>query len=133
MDSTWKYIGFRIAPVVMIVLAAGAWINEVQSSGPYVLRNLVPLLALVAFAALTLYRGGGEWRGAGMKVSLGTLGYAIPALGLTLYMHYAYSVNLNGMFDDTVYPMRFFQFLPYYTGGAGLVGFAIGWLVGRNL
>ena len=133
MDSTWKYFSLRIAPVVMVALAAGAWFNEVQSGGPHVLRNLAPLFVLVALAAVTLYRGGGEWRGAGMKLPLGTLGYAVPALGLGLYLHYAYSVNLNDMFTDAAYPTRIFQYLPFYTLGAGLVGFAIGWLVGRNL
>ena len=128
-----RYMAFRLAPVAMLALAAGFWFNDVQSGGPHVLRNLLPLVVLVALAALTLHRGHGEWRGRGMRLPLGTLGYAIPALGLSLYLHYAYSVNLNDMFGDAAYPMRVFQYLPYYTIGAGLVGFVIGWIIGRNV
>jgi hypothetical protein len=64
---------------------------------------------------------------------LGVLGYAIPALGLAAYLHYAYSVNLNDMFTDAVYPDRVFRYLPFYTVVAGGIGFAIGWIVGRNV
>jgi hypothetical protein len=58
-------------------------------------------------------------------------GFAIPALGLTLYLHYAYAVNLDGMFDAGAGDL--FRFLPYYTVFAGMIGFAIGWLIGRNV
>ena len=64
---------------------------------------------------------------------LGLLGFSIPALGLSVYLHYAYSVNLNGMFDDAVQPARVFRFLPAYTLVAGGIGFVIGWIVGRNV
>ena len=63
---------------------------------------------------------------------LGTLGFAIPALGLSVYLHYAYAVNLNDMFTDAHYPDRVFRYLPLYTLVAGGIGFAIGWIVGRN-
>jgi hypothetical protein len=52
---------------------------------------------------------------------------------LSLYLHYAYNVNLNGMFTDAVYPERVFRYLPIYTLAAGSIGFAIGWIVGRNV
>ncbi len=68
-----------------------------------------------------------------MRWPLGVLGYAIPALGLSLYLHYAYSINLNDMFTDTEYPDRVFRYLPAYTTVAGGIGFAIGWIVGRNV
>ena len=64
---------------------------------------------------------------------LGTLGFAIPALGLSAYLHYAYSINLNDMFSDAEYPDRVFRFLPVYTLVAGGIGYAIGWIVGRNV
>ena len=64
---------------------------------------------------------------------LGTLGFAIPALGLSIYLHYAYAVNLNDLFGDVQYPDRVFRFLPAYTLVAGAIGFAIGWIVGRNV
>ena len=123
----------RLLPVILLVLAAGLWFSEVQQSGPWLARNLLPLAVLVVLSYLTLRRGGGTWSGAGMRMPLGTLGFAIPALGLAAYLHYAYAVNLNDMFDDAPFPDRVFRFLPVYTLVAGGIGFAIGWIVGRNV
>lgn len=121
----------RLLPVVFVVLAAAAWFNEVQDGGPWVARNLAPLGMIVLLAGFTLYRGRGHWTGAGWRLPLGTVGFAIPALGLSAYLHYAYSVNLDRMFDAG--PGALFRFLPLYTVGAGAIGFAIGWIVGRNV
>lgn len=123
----------RLAPVVLVTAIAAAWFHDVQDGGPWVLRNCVPLVALVLLAAFTLRRGGGRWTGAGMAMPLGTLGFAIPALGLALYLHYAYSVNLDGMFDAASEPVGLFRYLPIYTLVAGGIGFAIGFIVGRNI
>ena len=128
-----KVIAWRLAPVVFVVLAAGFWFNDVEGGGPYVARNLLPLAVLVLLAGITLYKGGGEWAGAGARWPLATLGFAVPVLGLGIYLHYAYSVNLNGMFTEAAYPDRIFRYLPVYTMGAGAIGFAIGWIVGRNV
>ncbi len=121
----------RLAPVLLITAAAGLWFNEVQESGPWVLRNLVPLGIVVALSALTLLRGGGRWTGSGWRLPLGVVGFAIPALGLAVYLHYAYSVNLDDLFAAG--PGQLFRFLPIYTVVAGGIGFAIGWIVGRNV
>ena len=121
----------RLLPVAFIAVAAAAWFNDIQGGGPWVARNLVPLSVVVLLAMLTLYRGGGRWTGSGYRLPLGTLGFAVPALGLSTYMHYAYSVNLDNMFDSGA--GDFFRFLPLYTSGAGAIGFAIGWIVGRNV
>ena len=123
----------RLAPLVMLVVAAGFWFNEVQGSGPYVLRNLVPLLVLLLLATLVLYRGQGNWTGSGWRLPLGVAGFAIPALGLSAYLHYAFAVNLNGLFTDATNPDGLFRFLPIYTLVAGAIGFAIGWIVGKNV
>ena len=123
----------RLAPIMMLVAAAAAWFNDVQQGGPYVLRNVVPPLVVVLLSALTLRRGAGTWTGAGWRLPLGTLGFAIPALGLAVYLHYAYSVNLNGLFTDATNPQGLFRFLPLYTLVAGGIGFAIGWIAGRNV
>ena len=123
----------RLAPIMMLVAAAAAWFNDVQQGGPYVLRNMVPPLVVVLLSALTLRRGAGTWTGAGWRLPLGTLGFAIPALGLAVYLHYAYSVNLNGLFTDATNPQGLFRFLPLYTLVAGGIGFAIGWIAGRNV
>ncbi len=129
----FRLITVRILPLILLTGAAAAWFNEVQDGGPYVLRNFVPLFIMLLFALLTLLRGRGSWTGSGWRLPLGTLGFSVPALGLALYLHYAYSVNLNGMFDAAESPVQLFRFLPYYTTMAGGIGFAIGWIAGRNL
>ncbi len=133
MQPPQKYFIVRLLPVLLLVTAAGFWFVEVQQGGPWAARNLVPLVVLVLLSLLTLYKGAGRWSGAGMRMPLGTLGFAIPALGLSAYLHYAYSINLNDMFSDAEYPDRVFRFLPVYTLVAGGIGYAIGWIVGRNV
>jgi hypothetical protein len=133
ISDTIKFSAWRLLPVILITLAAGFWFNDVQEGGPYVLRNLVPLLLLVLLSALVLLSGKGRWAGLSKRLPLGVIGYSIPALGLGLYLHYAYSVNLNDMFTDAEFPDRVFRYLPIYTTVAGGIGFAIGWVVGRNI
>lgn len=133
MIDSGKHIVWRLLPVLLSIVAAGFWFNDVQDSGPYVLRNLIPLAILLLLSVLVLIRGRGQWTGAGSRLPLGVVGYAIPALGLGLYLHYAYSVNLNDMFTDAAFPGRVFQYLPIYTTVAGGIGFVIGWIVGRNV
>ncbi len=129
----FRLITIRLLPLILLTGAATAWFNEVQDSGPYVLRNFLPLFIMLLFALLTLFRGRGSWTGSGWRLPLCTLGFSVPAMGLALYLHYAYSVNLNGMFDGAEHPLQLFRFLPYYTTVAGGIGFAIGWIAGRNL
>jgi len=133
VDGRHKYLAIRLLPVVLVVAAAAFWFVEVQQGGPWAMRNLMPLLALVVLSLVTLARGGGRWSGAGMRMPFGTLGFAIPTLGLAAYLHYAYAVNLNDMFSDAQFPDRVFRYLPAYTLVAGGIGFAIGWIVGRNV
>ncbi len=123
----------RVLPVFMLLLAAGFWFSSVYDHSLYLIRNLLPLAIVLALSVLSVWRGEGRWGGPGLRLAFGTLGFAIPAVGLSLYLHYAYSVNLNDMFTGTEQPMQLFRFLPYYTTLAGGIGFAIGWIVGRNL
>lgn len=133
MQDKSKYLAVRFMPVALVCIAAAFWFADVQQDGPWVARNLMPLAVLLGLSFVTLRHGGGRWTGAGMRMPLGTLGFAIPALGLTAYLHYAYSINLNEMFSDAPYPDRVFRYLPLYTIVAGGIGFAIGWIAGRNL
>jgi hypothetical protein len=123
----------RLAPLVMLVVAAGIWFDDVQQSGPYVFRNLLPPIIFLLLATETLRRGAGTWTGSGWRWLLGSSGFAVPALGLSIYLHYAYSVNLNGLFTDASNPEGLFRYLPVYTMVAGGIGFAIGWIVGKNV
>ena len=123
----------RLLPIMLLAIAAAAWFNDVEGGGPWVARNLLPLGAVLLLAGLSLWRGGGRWCGAGWRLPLGTAGFALPAVGLTLYLHYAYAVNLQDMFGDPADPGELFRFLPWYTMIAGAVGFAIGWIIARNL
>lgn len=132
MKAWHKFLVVRLLPVVLLVVAAAFWFVDVQEGGPWAARNLGPLAVLIVLAFLTLLKGGGRWSGAGWRMPLGTLGFAIPALGLSAYLHYAYAVNLNDMFSDAQFPDRVFRFLPLYTMVAGGIGFAIGWIAGRN-
>ena len=128
-----RLISIRVLPVLLLLVAAGVWFSDVQENGQYLLRNLLPLGAVFVLSLLAVCRGEGSWTGSGWRLVLGTLGFAIPAVGLSLYLHYAYSVNLNDMFTGSDSPMQLFRFLPYYTTLAGGIGFALGWIIGRNL
>ncbi len=123
----------RLLPVVLAVIIVCAWFADVQRNGPYVLRNLLPPALIVALAARILSKSGGRWQVTDWRLPLATLGYAIPAIGLSTYLHYAYSVNLDGLFTGAAYPGELFRFLPVYTSVAGGIGFAIGWIIGRNV
>ena len=133
MTDRGKRTAVRLLPLVLLTIAAAAWFHDVQDGGPYVMRNLLPPLAVLLLATVTLWRGDGHWAQNGWRWPLGTIGFAIPALGLTVYLHYAYSVNLDGMFDEAEQPAQLFRFLPAYTLVAGGIGFTIGWIVGRNV
>lgn len=133
MSQRARFMFLRLLPILLVIVAAAAWFAAVEEGGPYLLRNVIPLLVLLFLSVLTLYRGGGKWSGAGMRMPLGTLGFAVPALGLSVYLHFAYSVNLNDMFTESQFPDRVFRYLPLYTLVAGGIGFAIGWIVGRNV
>ena len=123
----------RLLPVLFVAAATFIYVALVEQDSRYVLRNAMPIGAIVVLAWLTLRKGRGSWIGAGWRWPLGTLGFAIPALGLTLYLHYAYSVDLDGMVSEAAQPQQLFRFLPYYTAVAGTIGFAIGWIAGRNV
>lgn len=122
----------RVLPVVLLTAAAMAYAVHVQGADAYPLRNIVPMMIVVLLAGFVLYRGGGRWTGRGLCWPLGVIGYAIPAVGLSLYLHYGYAADRDGMFSEAVYPKEVFRFLPAYTIFAGAIGFAIGWIVGRN-
>lgn len=126
-------VAFRLLPVICVAAAGMVYVRYVEGPDAYALRNIAPMLLLVALAALSLYKGGGSWTGDGWRWPLGTLGFAVPALGLSMYLHYGYAVDLDGIFGGALYPREVFRYLPVYTLFAGAIGFAIGWIAGRNV
>jgi len=126
-------VAFRLLPVIFVAAASMVYVRYVEGPDAWVPRNILPMLMIVVLAMLTLYRGGGSWTGAGWRWPLGTIGFSIPALGLSLYLHYGYAVGLEGLFEDAIYPLELFRYLPAYTLFAGAIGFAIGWIAGRNI
>jgi hypothetical protein len=133
MQSLTSLIVVRLLPVVFVVAAAIAYVLYVEGDHPYVLRNTLPMLVALLLAILTLKIGNGHWAGSGWRWPLGTLGFALPALGLSIYLHYGYSIDLHGMYSESVYPRELFRYLPFFTSFAGGIGFAIGWIAGRNV
>ena len=122
----------RLSPVAFLTAAAIAYVFHIEGHA-YPWRNTLPMLVVLILAITTLLRGRAGWTGAGWSWPLATIGYSIPAVGLSLYLHYGYAHDLNGMYSDAVYPDELFRFLPAYTMVAGAAGFAIGWIVGRSV
>jgi hypothetical protein len=123
----------RLTPVLILAIAAMFYAASVEQENDYLWRNLLPMHAVVLIAVVTLVRGRGYWTGDGWRMPLATVGFALPTLGLSMYLHYGYSIDLNGMVSESVYPNELFRYLPIYTSVAGIIGFAIGWIVGRNV
>ena len=124
---------FRLLPVLFVTAGAMVYVAWVEGADAYATRNMAPMLVVILLSLISLRRGAGSWGAAGWQWPLGTLGFAIPALGLSLYLHYGYTVDLHGMYSESVYPQEVFRFLPLYTAVAGTIGFAIGWIAGRNV
>jgi len=123
----------RLLPVALLTTAAAVYVFYVEGADAYAYRNVVPMLVVLLLAIITLLRGSGHWSGGGWSWPLATFGFAIPAIGLSVYLHFGYATDLNGMVSNAVYPQELFRYLPMYTMFAGGIGFAIGWIVGREV
>ena len=133
MSPVAKMTLVRLLPVLLVIAAAMTYAASIERGDAYLLRNLIPMLAIVVLSIVTLVRGKGRWTGAGWRLPLGTIGFALPALGLSMYLHYGYSIDLHGMVSESVFPQELFRYLPLYTSIAGAIGFAIGWIAGKNV
>jgi len=133
MASRRLVFAIRLAPVAFLTLATIAYVGHVEGADAYFWRNTVPVLVVLLLATITLSKGGGSWTGNGWRWLLGTVGFAVPAIGLSVYLHHGYAVDLGGMYSESVYPEEVFRYLPLYTMVAGAIGFAIGWIAGRNV
>lgn len=124
---------WSLVPPVALLAAAAFVILEAEDYGPHAVPNLLPPALTLALLLHALARAGWRWRDADRRWLLGVLGFAVPALGLSLYLHLGLMLDWSGMASRARTPELLFRFLPYYTTGAGAIGFAIGWIIGRNL
>ena len=133
MTNHRRLIAIRLLPVVLLTSAAMIYVIWTEDEGASLWRNLLPMIFVNVLAAVTLIRGNGRWTGNGWCWLLGTTGFALPAIGLSLYLHHGYLTDMDGMVSESEYPMELFRYLPLYTSIAGAIGFAIGWIIGRNV
>ncbi len=120
-------------PPLILLAGAAAVILTVERFGAFAFRNLLPLAVTLSLVVWTLADAGWRWRRALRRRILATAGFAVPAVGLSLYLHLGLALDWGGMASRARTPELLFRFLPYYTIGAGCIGFAIGWIIGRNL
>ncbi|HLU06161.1 MAG TPA: hypothetical protein VKZ91_06365 [Woeseiaceae bacterium] len=123
---------FRALPVIIASAVAMAYVAYVEWPGPYIALNFLPMLFVIVLALTCLYRGHGQWSGSGFKWPLGTLGFALSAIGVSLYLHYGYATDRGGMVSEATRPVELFRYLPVYALFAGATGFSIGWIAGRD-
>ena len=131
MQPVARRVVWKLLPLVAAVVLLVAWFIQVEDSRAWAARNAAPPALVVLLSAAVLIHGGGRFTGNGWREPLAVAGFAVPAIGLSAYLHYAYAVNLDGMFGEG--PGDLFRFLPVYTTGAGAIGGMIGWIVGRNV
>jgi len=124
---------WSLLPPVLLLAAVAVVILEAEDYGPHAVANLLPPVLTLALLLYALSRADWRWQDAARRWLLGTLGFAIPALGLSLYLHLGLMLDWGGMASRAHTPELLFRFLPWYTTGAGAIGFAIGWIIGRNL
>ncbi|MEJ2601934.1 MAG: hypothetical protein P8172_01340 [Gammaproteobacteria bacterium] len=128
MTSFW-----RLLPALAFLAAVAAVIVTVEDGGPHVPMNLLPVLLTGVLLVLALAKAGWQWRRPRWRYLLGAFGFAVPAIGLSLYLHLGLALDWGGMASRARTPDLLFRFLPWYTTGAGAIGFAIGWIIGRNI
>ncbi len=123
----------RFLPFLLAVILLAAWMADIRAGEAYLARNLLPGFVWLALVAWALLHNNGGFFQPDARRMLGALGFAIPAIGLTLYLHIAYQANDSELFGPGSRPDQLFRYLPAYTLVAGGLGFAIGWIVGRNV
>jgi hypothetical protein len=131
MQRVARRVVWKLLPLAAAVALLVAWFFRVEDNGAWATRNAAPPVVVLLLSAAVLVRGGGRFTANGWREPLAVAGFAVPAVGLSAYLHYAYAVNLDGMFAEG--PGELFRFLPVYTSGAGAIGAVIGWIVGRNV
>lgn len=128
-----RMVAVRFLPFLLAFILLAAWMADVREGAPYLLRNLLPGIVWLALVAWALWHNAGTFFTPDSKRTLGALGFAIPAVGLSVYLHAAFQMQDSELFGPGSRPDRLFRYLPIYTLVAGGLGFAIGWIIGRNV
>lgn len=115
--------------LLLFTLLVGAFAvlaHRANPTGDHVARNLIPPLIGWVLLAWILSR-----RIDDPRWWLGWLGFLVPALGLSGYLHLAFVFDWQQLASTATTPALLFRYLPVYALVAGGIGFAIGWIVGR--
>ena len=126
-------IGIRAATLALPLAAVGVFIAEVETGLDTTLRNLAPLLLTLGLGVIALVRNRSDWWQPDARWPLATLGFALPAVGLSLYLHVLWHYDVDGLASKARDPRLLFAWLPLYTLLAGAIGAALGLIVGRQL
>ncbi len=133
LSQATSWYGRFIMALYAVLLIASGYVYWVEATGTYVLRNLLPLAVVAALAWFVLIikvrrSGPGD-----MRWILGLIGFSIPAVGLSVYLHWRGQLDIDQIRSSAIRPDLLFRYLPAYSFIAGLIGFWIGWIVGKNL
>ncbi len=109
------------------------YVLDTHPDGGYLLRNLFPIFASILLSLFVIRKNPQRDKLESLKWQFATIGFIIPTIGLSLYMHYGYEIDLYGMYSKSIWPIELFRFLPFYIIFSGIIGFSIGWIIGRNL
>ncbi|MEL7296224.1 MAG: hypothetical protein AAGJ86_01115 [Pseudomonadota bacterium] len=87
--------------------------------------NATPMVvALVAYVFISR-------RGLDTRFWFALIGFCLPAIGLSAYLHLSFLFDWQGIASNAITPELLFTYLPIYVMVAGATGSAIGWIVGR--
>ncbi|MEM1261191.1 MAG: hypothetical protein AAGH76_02215 [Pseudomonadota bacterium] len=129
----WPQIVIRLAIVVAPLAAAALYIADVERGLGTALRNIAPLFVVLLGALVTLWRNGGSWWQPETRWLLMTIGFAVPSVGLSLYLHHRWALDIDAVRSSARNPRLLFVWLPVLTVVSGAIGAALGRIVGRQL
>ncbi len=138
-DVTGRNVRLRLKGVVRALTvaaplaAAALFVIAVQGPRPTVLWNLAPLILTLVLALLALGINAGRWWQPDSRWPLAAAGFAVPAVGLTLYLHALWHYDINATRSSALATNSLFVYLPIYALLAGAIGFALGFRIGREV
>ncbi|MEM8983060.1 MAG: hypothetical protein AAGC71_08545 [Pseudomonadota bacterium] len=128
-----RQIAIRLTIVALPLLAVGAGIVVIEHGLGTSARNIAPLFIVLLGAAVALWRNNGRWWHPEARWILMTIGFAVPSVGLSLYLHYRWALDIDAVRTSARNVRLLFAWLPAYTLFAGAIGAALGHIVGRQL